>query len=161
MGCDIHVYLEIQNEDGSWSCVNPGYFNIKTKTYHPQELDLDRSYYLFAGLADVRNYDRLPAFSEPLGLPDDCSDVTLKAYNDWDIDGHSHSVIYMDELNTYKEMLTEKIETTKNKEQKHNLAQLQGDLYRFWMTVHHIFFMTGNRRSSENNPERIVFWFDN
>lgn len=62
----------------------------------------DRNYYLFAVLADVRNYgDAFVPIAEPRGLPEDVS-IKIKRISDyWGGDGHSHSYFTLKELLEY------------------------------------------------------------
>lgn len=81
MGCDIHLYVEV-NKNGFWlSADSDDYF------YH------DRNYTLFSILADVRNSrnPELKSISEPRGIPSDCSPEVKSIIKRWDCDGHSHS----------------------------------------------------------------------
>jgi hypothetical protein len=52
-----------------------------------------RNYELFAALASVRGKGR-----EPLGLPDDVSDIIREASEAYGIDGHSHSYMGIEEF---------------------------------------------------------------
>jgi hypothetical protein len=111
MGCDIHVYTEVKkkvNKEEQWVCAdyfkkNP-YFGIdeyEKKEWEVVNIYRDRNYALFAVLAGVRNYGENAPIAVPKGLPDDCCPETLKEFEDWDSDGHSHSWYTLGELKGY------------------------------------------------------------
>lgn len=118
MGCDIHFYVDVQQEDGSWKSADKlfdqgeGYLT----TYEPgpgwksHAFYDGRNYDLFAILADVRNGRGFagvktgqgfnPIF-EPRGVPDDCCPEYSKIVESWGVDGHSHSYATVEELMQY------------------------------------------------------------
>ncbi len=122
MGCDIHMYAEVRNADGTWSKVgkvfdNPWYDPDRpTKAYEdgyvfnaPQtdQPYSNRHYTLFAILADVRNgYSFAGCIThEPIhplfpyrGIPKDASFEYRQIVEDWDCDGHSHTYATLAEL---------------------------------------------------------------
>lgn len=81
MGCDIHAFLEVKDEEMGWVTVHQirGTFE-------------DRNYTLFAALAGVRGEG-----PDPLGLPPDVADTTKFHSDEWDCDGHSHSYVPLKE----------------------------------------------------------------
>jgi hypothetical protein len=89
VGCDIHGYYE--------------YF--KNGKWHPTRtmgMACDRNYRTFSVLANVRNYhDQIIPIDDPRGLPDDVTKSVLKDSDRWDVDGHSHSYLYLQELLDY------------------------------------------------------------
>lgn len=116
MGCDIHDYYEIKNDQGKWELHNfvPKINDAETGDLetdydalwnHP--LHIGRCYRLFAFLADVRNGsgfagcdtgDEVEPIDDPRGVPRDASGDYLVAVNDWSGDGHSHSFFTAEEL---------------------------------------------------------------
>lgn len=84
MGCDIHVYTEVEIR-GQWFVAD-----IPTKVFDY------RSYATFAFLAGVRNYSDITPFSEPRGLPEDAAEETRISYEE--SDHHSASWLSIDEL---------------------------------------------------------------
>lgn len=76
MGCDIHLHTEIK---------------VAGKWHHWGTPKIDRNYYLFAKMANVRNdgVSRVEPLSTPKGIPDDTTDTTrlFLTYNMY----HSHS----------------------------------------------------------------------
>lgn len=72
MGCDIHMHIEMQTPDGRW--------------LHYAAPSMARKYELFAKMAGVRNHepgsdDYIVSVSQPKGLPNDCSEVSLVDWN--------------------------------------------------------------------------------
>ena len=100
MGCDIHAMIEGKyhwTSIGAWHWQSCG------------EVRISRNYSLFAKLADVRNYDGIEPISKPrfealaaLKESDDerCSDAFRRWASDFGVDGHSHSYVTLDELQT-------------------------------------------------------------
>jgi len=114
MGCDIHIWAETKI-DGKWllSTKAAGFNNRRHEFNHCAQDEEEkwrnmivdaspyagRNYYLFAMLANVRNYhNEVVPISEPRGVPDDASDIYLKIVKFWDGDGHSHSYLTLKEL---------------------------------------------------------------
>lgn len=108
MGCDIHVYTERKQEDGSWFCcdhfkLNKYYGKYENEPeYFIEPIYNDRNYSLFATLADVRNYNHIKPIDEPRGLPVDISDGVKKEADHWKDDAHSYSWFLASELFAYK-----------------------------------------------------------
>ncbi len=100
MGCDIHAMIEAKYHyryaKDMWSWQSCG------------ELHIGRSYSLFAKLAGVRNYnDEVTPIAEPRfeNINDEthdetCSDTFKRWVLDMGGDGHSHSWVTLDELET-------------------------------------------------------------
>lgn len=93
MGCDIHTYVEQQQENGAWEPVkwesgdgwDTGPFDW-------------RDYDLFGWLADVRNSAAVPPLADPRGLPADASQPVRDAHEDMGYDAHSGSWFAVSEL---------------------------------------------------------------
>lgn len=85
MGCDIHLYAEIKDQDGTWIEIH-------------EEIFEDRNYYLFAILAGVRNYKEIKPITEPRGIPSNCTLSVREKYEAWDSDAHSASYLTLAEL---------------------------------------------------------------
>ena len=100
MGCDIHLYVEVRQADGSWKSVDEwvtedDYFHVPYKKQYYS----GRNYDLFAILANVRNGygfagvktgEGFNPISEPKGLPADVSQEVKQCSENWGADGHSH-----------------------------------------------------------------------
>jgi len=87
MGCDIHSYVERKNDkDGGWECFS---------NFEPFNF---RCYSVFAFLAGVRNYSKIPPISNPRGLPVDVSDGIRRKYEECACNHHSASWLGVDEL---------------------------------------------------------------
>ncbi|MDP6047606.1 MAG: hypothetical protein QGH94_00075 [Phycisphaerae bacterium] len=68
MGCDIHIFVEYEIDNGVYLAISDG------------EFSMPRSYDLFAALAGVRgDLDSAPKFA-PRGIPDDISRETAGRY---------------------------------------------------------------------------------
>lgn len=124
MGCDIHLVVEVRNENGEWErALPPPEARDPWLVEQAAKLDTgsrykdrekyvwfdDRNYNLFAILADVRNgFDFVP-ISEPRGLPDDLSPEVQKIAdgmddeesNDVSLGDHSQSWLTLKELLDY------------------------------------------------------------
>lgn len=118
MGCDIHEYYEVQQDDGSWRLFNyqekyrEGNYEDGTPKYDycamfDDPLHIGRCYRFFAFMANVRNGsgfagsdtgDELTPIAEPRGVPEDASDYYSEVVDQWGDDGHSHSWFTADEL---------------------------------------------------------------
>ena len=99
MGCDITMYVERKGHDGKWH--NCDYFVQSISSpgkYNRIPLFDDRSYALFATLADVRNYGNTDYICKPKGFPDDASEYVRAEYEDYGIYDHSHSYLTLQEL---------------------------------------------------------------
>jgi hypothetical protein len=86
MGCDIHPYVEVQMDDGTW--VDMG---------APERLH-DRTYGRFAFLTGglVRNYSSVPrVLPEPRGYPEDGSEATKARIKGYAEDWGTHSAGYL------------------------------------------------------------------
>lgn len=97
MGCDIHIVIECKWGD-RWVglCTDQGYF---TGSYKGEECGYSypavgsRDYPFFARLAGVRGDG-----PEPLGVPDDASDLTVMLVSGWEHDGHNFSHLPLKEF---------------------------------------------------------------
>ena len=72
MGCDIHPHIEIEHPvDPEKDYHYTGYFG---------KLNLERDYYMFSLMADVRNDGTVPVIIPPRGIPDDMSTYVRSEY---------------------------------------------------------------------------------
>jgi hypothetical protein len=111
MGCDIHFFVEVKQQDGTWKSADEweteyGY----TYVTWGKQFYRGRNYDLFAILADVRNGrgfagiktgEGFNPIAEPKGLPEDASPEVAANSEDWDVDGHSHSWFTFAELRAF------------------------------------------------------------
>lgn len=120
MGCDIHSYVEQQDDEDNWKQIhgfqsdyydpNSQYFSTEQFSNADSPID-GRNYYMFAIMVDVRNEDgAVTPISEPRGLPDDVSSEIKKESEEWGVDGHSHSWLTVKDLMNYDQdqMVTHK-----------------------------------------------------
>jgi hypothetical protein len=94
MGCDIHVVLEYQLDDGQWMGIN-SYSAFPTvaldRTTHVSSRETmfwkvtNRNYAFFASLAGVRGDG-----PEPLGMPEDASPMARLRLGYSDLHSHSY-----------------------------------------------------------------------
>ena len=85
MGCDIHVFVETQAENGEW--VTLGEVHRTWDNDKPTGLASSRNYERFAALAGVRDYNNTD--KEPKGFPDDAGQTTRYHYGEWEGDEYS------------------------------------------------------------------------
>lgn len=115
MGCDIHIWAEVETENG-WEICGEIFNNAYYDPEKPQIVCEDgyiwntplvdapyqgRCYYLFSILADVRNDGSTIPLAMPRGIPKDATEAYKKKVKDYGIDGHSHSYFTLEELLLY------------------------------------------------------------
>ena len=152
MGCDIHSYVECQNNDKSWT---PEPWEVVTQ-YEDGPFGW-QSYSLFGWLADVRNLSEVPPIASPRGLPVDVSGTVRERYDYWDGDGHSHTWLAVDELLAYDYDSTfEDRRVTPGYTYIGRTGTIRDflgdDFFRDLDTL---------RTLNAQHPTRVVFWFDN
>lgn len=137
MGCDIHIIRE-GNRNGQWVCLE-----TFDDTKQPSSSSYEgRSYDTFGALAaGVRG--RHHAYSMPArGVPEDAAPETQAYCDDWDVDGHTHSWLMLDELRALRAV----VQIKGPEHVAHNLTEIiQG--------VENVCGFCDDMR--------IVFWFDN
>lgn len=143
MGCDIHVHLERRDDQGR-------YVEIPQ---HPYDYPLGtRIYTRFAFLAGVRNWANIVPLSSPRGLPYDVSATVRQQSDDWDIDGHSHSWL------TVNELLTFDYDQPLYFGEHGRDRRCTESTYRELLDDH---FLQELRDIQALGATRLVFWFDN
>lgn len=141
MGCDIHLHTEVKI-NGVW--------------HHYGSPSVNRSYKVFAKMAGIRNHDNeIEPISQPRGLPEDCSELTLFDHDLWGGDGHSCSYLTAEEITTLYGFIDKELKLL--------------DKFMGWFPTN-FGYLFGNNFDSftkypEENPEglediRFVFWFD-
>ncbi len=147
MGCDIHMYKEMY-KDGKW--VNESQSSVIEQedeyyTYSTLSIDevgLNRNYWLFGLLAEVRSV--FPYSFQAKGLPDNISPEVKKMADSWNRDGHSHSYLTVLELqNKATELLLE----NPNPQISDQITMIKEIISQFIY--------------KDKESQRIVFWFDN
>jgi hypothetical protein len=123
-----------------------------------------RNYTLFAQLAGVRGSSRRGL--EPRGLPDNISEPVELSATAWDLDGHSHSYVSLDEFKKVLKTLPFSFELT-GIDPFHTVPYTYAestyadivkycDDYVYKLTVDNILL------DNPTPPQcRLVFWFDN
>lgn len=128
MGCDIHMYVEHKNSDGTWepvkgpnpwirfyeNCIQNAYSDEhkescqkslekeRQEPYRFNEWIYDgRNYCLFAILANVRNSFNISPIVAPRGVPSDVSAYVQQEVDNWGWGIHSHSYLTLDEIVNY------------------------------------------------------------
>ena len=104
-----------------------------------------RNYSLFGALAGVRNSSMDLIADMDRGLPDDVSEEICNLSDRWDMDGHSHNYIYLDEI----------LDSHYYKMTDNELDEIGLGTY-FFRTVVDTLLELGDSKDI-----RIVFWFDN
>lgn len=174
MGCDIHSYAEVRDENGRWY---PAPERIPlddwARKYYGRDFGRSpfdwRSYGLYGFLANVRNYSAVTPISEPRGMPKDASGLVDDEYEQWGYDAHSASWLTLAELLAVDyDASFEDRRVTRQVGPNHwdggvtadpgegevkTLREFLGDLY----------FRDLRILKSLGDPERVrvVFWFDN
>lgn len=169
MGCDIHVYVEQQDFDGSWSCVPWPHAQPERGTHGPFEWPRDYRAFGFLGNQDpYRNHCRVPAVAALRGLPDDVSRPVRAGFEKWGIDAHSPSWLTVSELADFDYSQT--FEDRFSEEAHHLDGQYvntvpagAGVTTTFRETLQRAFFddLAALTAMNQLRPTRIVFWFDN
>ena len=98
MGCDIDLYVEMREADGSWRVV-PSHTDKDGRVV--LWWDIGRCYYCFALLAGVRNSWDLEPIVPPRGLPDDASPEVKEKARLYEEDAHNHSWLTLPEMLTF------------------------------------------------------------
>jgi hypothetical protein len=145
MGCDIHFHTEVK-VDGTW--------------HHHSNPKIERDYWLFALLANVRNYDdEVQPISDPRGLPSDVSVVT-QIYREKDgVDGHSDTWIAANEMAEVCKKWNEKRVSGFGQGLHHQLGYLLGN---YWGNFNELRSdEVDGKRYQRIEDVRWVFWFDN
>ena len=164
MGCDIHSYCEVK-KNGRWKQVHAFFeaddyeikyfeaddYEIKYyDVYHTDHPFVDRSYYLFSFLADVRRTSDVPLICERRGFPSDASDSLKKIYNNKLNQSGCHSESYLS--------LKELLEFDYEQKFEHNNQIITARAHlpeRYFSTINQM------RKLAEPENVRVVFWFDN
>jgi hypothetical protein len=153
MGCDIHLYGEKRNQDGTWEHTSDG-----------DDLDAPmnyRSYGIFGFLAGVRNYSAVTPISRQRGLPDDTSAFVRSAFTSWRFDAHSPSWMSMDELMSFDyEGEVEDRRCTRNGDGGSTCEPGNGKKMTYREFLGDGFFKD-LERLRDGGADRVVFWFDN
>lgn len=123
MGCDIHMYKEKQ-VDGKWVSADKwesyDYGDGDAGVEVPwKERFTERNYELFGLLSKGVRGEHEFSF-EPRGMPfNPCAQIADMA-DKWDVDGHSHSYLYLHELKdmlTFLEIVTIRIDGMKDRDE--------------------------------------------
>jgi hypothetical protein len=185
MGCDIHMYRE-RLIGGKWETADE---------WDGDDVDWEkrftrRNYNLFAILAGVREREAPPFKFEPRGLPINVSPEVKRASDGWDCYGHSHSHLYLHELEELRRLLREKKQPISGMKNRDELAALKESIASGspdWILLYPYCqgtndpkqvefcidvpsdFMVGAAldeiiemtKAAGGEMQRVVFWFDN
>lgn len=161
MGCDIHAYIEITEEDGRSFPVAPNGEILRdteplvqwSRRVRPHAVDLNRDYILFSLMADVRTDDRMrgvePVKKATYEMPN--SEV-LREEAAW-LDAHSHSTMTADELEEVQRRYDEVIRRSREAEGAHPYLAS-------WKRQLRVDHLIATLRWLGPGA-RLVFWFDN
>lgn len=148
MSCDIHFFVEVQDDTGTWYYQAPEYMGDDENPYGPylsESIPHFQSYALFGFLFEgVR--ERAYSFSFPgkFELPPDVSTAIKEAYEEAS-DRHSASYLTVAEL---RQRFTEMLLMPQADEVRHLL-------------YHCILKYLPTNPTDDPERQRIVFWFDN
>ena len=169
MGCDIHCYVEVYEND-KWSKVG-AVFPVGDDASWLGEENIDRPIYwaqygLFAFLAGVRNISGVEPLAYPKGIPADISSAVLDIYNEWGDNAHSMSWLTLKELLgvDYNTAFTDK---TEFKEVMPGIwswgVGIAGDetTLRDFLGIRYFNMLEMLQSLGDQDKVRLVFWFDN
>lgn len=166
MGCDIHTRVEYLDRNGKWLSgdlfrINPYYDPRDPYSYDPYEVVEvcdTRNYFLFATLADVRNYHHIPYIDEPRGLPKDACIRTWMAFERWGEDAHSESYFTLKELIDWNKEASP-LKDTYGEEEYKPLDHLIDELIKRGKDLY--LWFTDDQAYERADKLRFIFWFDN
>lgn len=121
MGCDIHMYRE-KRVDCKW--VTADEWDDGDVSW--EKRFTNRNYNLFSILAGVREREAPPYKFKPRGLPLNISEQVAHVADEYGRDGHSHSYLYLHELQDLRDFLncrTHKISGMKNRDELEKLRE--------------------------------------
>jgi len=95
MGCNIHAVVEYREKKlrSEWNALRKDTDEDGRVTAH-----IERNYWLYAYLAGVRNYANLEPVVKPRGVSANVSPEYRALVDYHGTDGHTHSVLYLEEL---------------------------------------------------------------
>lgn len=148
MGCDIHLFLESQQSDGTWESCDvwePLMYDGKVRWGEPRRAlrtyTHGRNYNLFAALAGARKWhflDCSPPASPPKGVPEDMSIPVSDYYKLGEGNWHTPSWLTTEEILSY------------------DFSQWGDTCNEFLSEV-----VPKMQEIDRYGKARIVFWFDN
>lgn len=156
VGCDIHMFVEVKysfGDNNKWinfdhHTKNPYFDEYRdTPEFDVIELHDVRNYLAFEQLCGVRAYTESPSISPPRGVPIDISAFVKQHVESWNIDGHSHSFVTLEEIRIYRANLKDL--SFDGLKYIHEALELRAIEY----------FLTPEGVDPKNI--RIVFFFDN
>lgn len=107
MGCDIHLYCEINNTVDNvkaWRTADRFKLDHYDNKFQVASVFSDRDYALFTALAGVMDgAHEVAILSQPRGFPVDAAAWTQSEYDAYGIDAHSASYVTLDELYNYQD----------------------------------------------------------
>ena len=126
MGCDIHIYRE-KLIDGNWVTADSWHpCKYEENVFSHDEIGGGRNYALFYCLARVRQNGNGHELSfSPRGMPLAPSTEVLSEYKRWEGDGHSHSFLYLHELEELLSLLDKNTVTVIGVKEKVGLAKFR------------------------------------
>ena len=142
MGCDIHAHLEAKI-NGEWLYYSP--------------VAINRSYELFANMADCGRMTDITPLAPNRGIPTNATLMTLNHVEYWGVDGHSHSWLNEQEIQELGQIY----------------ARISGEKWAHGYLGNNRVYLFGNCVDKRNQyPEdyehmawlediRLIFWFDN
>ena len=161
MGCDIHIYRE-KLVDGQWVTADTWALCKWNKTaLSHDEIGGSRNYALFYCLAGIRrNGDGHPFSFAPRGMPITASAEVLNQYEEWDGVGHSHSFLYLHELEELLSVLEKNMVPVSGMKEKTELARFREAVAANEPGCWDLRKIIEGLKSAGGDNQRIVFWFD-
>lgn len=132
MGADIHLFVEVKDEDNNWVMVD--------------KPDVNRNYGLFEKMAGVRG-ELYNAMVQPRGLPDDVSTGAKLHHLYWEADAHTESYLNLPEIKELEKWI--------------NKQEYLGSMPFKYMFGNGFDLDDDSAHNTGIKDIRFVFWFDN
>lgn len=170
MGCDIHYWIERQQDDGTWECVysteapdatdpeyTEGYARLAARG-RPEKLYIPRDYGLFGLLAGVRCWGMKP-IRPKREWPDDLSFVIEWATTMWADDWHSRTWYTLRDFIEFD--WDQVISHGDEREEFYRMRNMIGSTYRRYFRSFINDFVEALKQFGPPDKVRVMIFFDN